>query len=47
MYRLANFEGHLSDGMNTDEEGSGLNEYVMNQFDASLSWDDIKWLQRS
>ncbi|XP_076284088.1 hydroxyacid oxidase [Lasioglossum baleicum] len=43
--RLANFEGNLSNGMNSEKEGSGLNEYVMNLFDASLSWDDIKWLQ--
>lgn len=43
--RLANFEGNLSDGVNTKKEGSSLNEYVMNLFDDTLSWNDVKWLQ--
>lgn len=27
-------------------EGSGLNNYVEKLFDASLTWDDVKWLQQ-
>ncbi|CAK9808258.1 2-Hydroxyacid oxidase 1 [Anthophora plagiata] len=43
--RLGNFEGELSSKINNAESGSGLSEYVMNLFDASLSWEDIKWLK--
>ncbi|CAL7949813.1 unnamed protein product [Xylocopa violacea] len=43
--RLGNFEGEMSVKINTAKSGSGLSEYVMNLFDASLSWDDIKWLK--
>ncbi|XP_076659754.1 hydroxyacid oxidase [Halictus rubicundus] len=43
--RMANFEGVLSHGVNETKAGSSLNEYVMNLFDASLSWEDIKWLK--
>ncbi|XP_043525277.1 peroxisomal (S)-2-hydroxy-acid oxidase GLO5 [Frieseomelitta varia] len=43
--RLRNFEGELSSKINNAESGSGLNEYVTNLFDASLTWNDIKWLK--
>lgn len=40
--RLANFDDEKvflkSDG------GSGIQEYVAKQFDATLTWDDVKWL---
>lgn len=36
---LANF----SDAV-ISEGGSGINEYVMKQFDMSISWSDVKWL---
>jgi len=45
--RFANFQGDLSKRINTAETGSGLNEYVNALFDASLSWDDVKWLKRT
>ncbi|CAL1684387.1 unnamed protein product [Lasius platythorax] len=45
--RFANFEGDLSQRINTAKTGSGLNEYVNALFDASLSWDDVKWLKRT
>ncbi|CAD6227665.1 GSCOCG00001345001-RA-CDS [Cotesia congregata] len=44
--KLANFDGHLSSKINSADSGSGLNEYAVDQFDRSLSWDDIDWLQR-
>ncbi|CAH2068766.1 unnamed protein product, partial [Iphiclides podalirius] len=43
--RLANFEGHLSTKIHTSGEGSGLNTYVNNLFDKSLTWDEIRWLK--
>ncbi|XP_071869385.1 hydroxyacid oxidase [Bombus fervidus] len=43
--RLGNFEGELSSKINNAKSGSGLSEYVMNLFDASLTWEDIKWLK--
>lgn len=46
LFRLANFEGNLSSQMNHASTGSGLSEYVVNLFDASLSWEDISWLKR-
>lgn len=46
VFRLGNFQGKLSTKINNAESGSGLSEYVMNLFDASLTWDDIKWLKR-
>ena len=36
----------MSSKINNSESGSGLNEYVMSLFDASLTWNDIKWLKR-
>ncbi|XP_024888011.1 hydroxyacid oxidase 1 [Temnothorax curvispinosus] len=44
--RFANFEDDLSRRINTAKTGSGLNEYVNALFDASISWDDVKWLKR-
>lgn len=46
LYRLANFEGILSTKIRTTEGGSGLNKYVENLFDKSLTWDEVKWLKR-
>lgn len=46
FFRFANFENELSQRINTAKTGSGLNEYVTALFDASLSWDDVKWLKR-
>lgn len=43
--RLANFEGYLSNKIHNTNEGSGLNEYVQNLFDKTLTWEDIKWLK--
>ncbi|XP_043671074.1 peroxisomal (S)-2-hydroxy-acid oxidase GLO5 [Vespula pensylvanica] len=43
--RLANFEGILSNKINTSKTGSGLNEYVSDLFDQSLSWEDVTWLK--
>lgn len=46
VFRFANFQDDLSKRINTAKTGSGLNEYVSELFDASLSWDDVKWLKR-
>ncbi|XP_076164499.1 hydroxyacid oxidase [Ptiloglossa arizonensis] len=43
--RLGNFEGNLSNEVNNKMSGSSLNEYVAKQFDASITWDDIKWIK--
>ncbi|XP_057327539.1 2-Hydroxyacid oxidase 1 [Microplitis mediator] len=43
--KLANFDGHLSDKINSTDSGSGLNEYVVNLFDDSLNWNDVDWLK--
>ncbi|XP_066600104.1 2-Hydroxyacid oxidase 1 [Prorops nasuta] len=43
--RFANFDGDLSSDINKKTTGSGLNEYVTNSFDTSLSWSDINWLK--
>ncbi|XP_011867160.1 PREDICTED: hydroxyacid oxidase 1 [Vollenhovia emeryi] len=45
--RFANFQGDLSKRINSAKAGSSLNEYVTALFDASLSWDDVKWLKRT
>lgn len=45
-FRFANFEGDLSRRINSAKTGSGLHEYVTAMFDASLTWDDVKWLKR-
>jgi hypothetical protein len=42
---LANFEGIKATGVKA-ESGSGINEYVKQLFDQSLSWDDVIWLKR-
>lgn len=46
IFRLGNFEGNLSNEVNNKMSGSSLNEYVAKQFDASITWDDIKWIKR-
>ncbi|XP_028134650.1 2-Hydroxyacid oxidase 1 [Diabrotica virgifera virgifera] len=43
--RLANFQGHTSEMSQDLEKGSGLNAYVTDLFDATISWEDIKWLK--
>ncbi|XP_013148661.1 PREDICTED: hydroxyacid oxidase 1 [Papilio polytes] len=43
--RLSNFEGFLSTKIHSSGEGSGLNAYINNLFDKSLTWDEIKWLR--
>nr|XP_019550258.2 peroxisomal (S)-2-hydroxy-acid oxidase GLO3-like [Aedes albopictus] len=40
---LANFEGRLATGVQS-QGGSGINEYITEQLDQTLSWDDVKWL---
>lgn len=40
---LANFEGRLATGVQS-QGGSGINEYIKEQLDPTLSWDDVKWL---
>lgn len=45
-FRFANFEGDLSQRINFAKSGSGLNEYVTELFDSSLTWKDVKWLKR-
>ncbi|XP_026726142.1 hydroxyacid oxidase 1 [Trichoplusia ni] len=43
--RLANFEGILSTKIQSTGSGSGLNTYVENLFDKTLTWDEVKWLR--
>ncbi|XP_076234394.1 hydroxyacid oxidase [Calliopsis andreniformis] len=43
--RLGNFDGEMSNKINSAKTGSGLNEYVTSLFDASLSWEHVKWLK--
>ncbi|XP_072935898.1 uncharacterized protein Hao [Epargyreus clarus] len=43
--RLANFEGLLSTKINSTENGSGLNNYVNNLFDKTITWNDIRWIK--
>lgn len=38
--RLANFQDQVQSA-----GGSGINEYVNSQFDATLTWNDVKWLK--
>ncbi|XP_064542752.1 uncharacterized protein LOC135431507 [Drosophila montana] len=42
---LANFQGEQANGVVT-MGGSGINEYVASQFDASITWNDINWLKQ-
>ncbi|XP_065369384.1 uncharacterized protein Hao [Calliphora vicina] len=44
--RLANFQtqSSQSDGVQSEEGTSGINEYVSSQFDATLTWKDVEWL---
>lgn len=36
---MANFADQIN-----SKGGSGINEYVAEQFDASVTWEDVKWL---
>ncbi|XP_055532170.1 uncharacterized protein LOC129722603 [Wyeomyia smithii] len=40
---LANFEGRQATGVQS-QGGSGINEYIREQLDPTLCWDDVKWL---
>uniref|UniRef100_A0A8D8HYU8 (S)-2-hydroxy-acid oxidase n=1 Tax=Culex pipiens TaxID=7175 RepID=A0A8D8HYU8_CULPI len=42
-YVLANFDGHLATGVQS-QGGSGINEYITEQLDPTLSWKDVEWL---
>lgn len=44
--KLANFAtlSNYSSGIQSVQGNSGLNEYASNQFDDTLSWQDVKWL---
>ncbi|XP_067014362.2 uncharacterized protein Hao [Anabrus simplex] len=42
---LANFTDSTTTHVNQTESGSGINEYVNNLFDQSISWEDVKWLK--
>lgn len=44
--RLANLDGERATGVVSAMGGSGLNEYVISQFDPSITWQDIKWLKQ-
>lgn len=44
--KLANLDGERATGVVSSMGGSGLNEYVINQFDPSITWQDIKWLKQ-
>lgn len=46
FYRLANFTSFLSTKIHSANNGSGLQQYVNDLFDDSLSWEDISWLKR-
>lgn len=42
VFRLANF---VDEKIHVRSHGgSGINEYVAAQFDATLDWNDVKWL---
>ena len=41
-YRIANFADNYEYGT----LDSGLLQYATNLLDASLTWDDVKWLKR-
>ncbi|EEB12228.1 Hydroxyacid oxidase, putative [Pediculus humanus corporis] len=43
--KMANFTGLKANSINQAKKGSGLNEYVNELFDQSLTWDHIKWLK--
>ncbi|XP_058831022.1 uncharacterized protein LOC131689745 [Topomyia yanbarensis] len=40
---LANFEGQQATGVQS-QGGSGINEYIYEQLDPTLCWNDVKWL---
>ncbi|TDG47929.1 hypothetical protein AWZ03_005710 [Drosophila navojoa] len=42
---LANFQDEFTQ-KSVKYAGSGLNAYVTSQYDASITWQDIKWLQQ-
>lgn len=44
-FTLANFEGRVATGVQS-QGGSGINEYITEQLDPTLSWDDVKWLTK-
>lgn len=40
---MANFVGKAATSVRS-QGGSGINEYIAEQLDPALSWDDVKWL---
>uniref|UniRef100_A0A1B0DQ70 (S)-2-hydroxy-acid oxidase n=1 Tax=Phlebotomus papatasi TaxID=29031 RepID=A0A1B0DQ70_PHLPP len=42
--QLANFVGDQATSVRHSHGKSGINEYVITQFDDSLTWEDLKWL---
>lgn len=42
---MANFTDNAATKINQKSEGSGLNNYVKDLFDESISWNDVRWLQ--
>lgn len=44
-FSLANFQGLKATGIQNSKQGSGLNNYVTGLFDATLNWEDVKWLK--
>lgn len=44
--RFVNFESFLSAELSENKSNMQLNDYINTFFDSSLSWSDIKWLQR-
>lgn len=42
---MANFEGIDAGGVKSGKNSaSGINQYVSDRFNPSLTWDDVKWL---
>lgn len=44
--KLANLDDERAMSVVSANGGSGLNEYVISQFDPSNTWQDIKWLKQ-
>lgn len=42
---MANFAGHAQSGLPAREGESGLNAFIHEQFDPSLTWDAVTWLK--
>lgn len=42
--QLGNFSESKTQAVKSSGKGSGINEYVMSQFDPQLTWKDVEWL---